>query len=57
MVHISPTITGIKQSPPAEPHAGGRHTYDMVLPGAPKGSFVTQLSPTPDILLVLLYRQ
>jgi hypothetical protein len=24
---------------------GGRHTHDRVLPGAPKGSFVTLLSP------------
>jgi hypothetical protein len=24
---------------------GGRHTYDRVLPGAPKGSFATLLSP------------
>jgi hypothetical protein len=29
---------GIKQSPLAEPHGGGRHTYDGVLPGAPEGS-------------------
>jgi hypothetical protein len=36
---------GIKQSPPAEPHAGGSHTYDGVLPGAPKGSSVALLSP------------
>jgi hypothetical protein len=36
---------GIKQSPPAEPHGGGRHTYDGVLPCAPKGSFVTLLPP------------
>jgi hypothetical protein len=42
VVHISPTRTGeLKQSPPAEPYAGGRHTYDGVLPGAPKGLFAT----------------
>jgi hypothetical protein len=37
---------GTKQSPPAEPHMGGRHTYDGVLPGAPNRSFVTLLSPS-----------
>jgi hypothetical protein len=36
---------GIKQSSPAEPHMGGRHTYGGVLPGDPKGSFVTLVSP------------
>jgi hypothetical protein len=36
---------GIQQSPPAEPHVGGRHTHNGVLPGAPKGSFATLLSP------------
>jgi hypothetical protein len=45
VVHISPTRTGELKSSPAEPHTGGRHTYDRVLPGAPKGSFVTLLSP------------
>jgi hypothetical protein len=36
---------GIKQSPPTEPNAGGRHTYGWVLPGTSKGSFATLLSP------------
>jgi hypothetical protein len=27
---------------PAEPHAGGRRTYDEVRPGIPKGLFATQ---------------
>jgi hypothetical protein len=27
---------GIKQSPPTQPHSGGRHTYDAALTGAPK---------------------
>jgi hypothetical protein len=46
VVHISPTITGeLKQSPPTELHEGGRHTYDRVLPDAPKGSFMTLLPP------------
>jgi apolipoprotein N-acyltransferase len=35
----------IKQSPPAKPHAGGRHTCEEVVPAALKGSFVTLLSP------------
>jgi hypothetical protein len=30
---------GIKQSPPADPHAGERLTYDAVLPRALKGLF------------------
>jgi hypothetical protein len=38
-------IQTFKQSPPAEPHEGGRHTDDGVLPGALKGSFATLLSP------------
>jgi hypothetical protein len=33
----------IKQSPQTEPHKGGRHTYDGVLPGDQKGT--TLLSP------------
>jgi hypothetical protein len=38
----------IKQSPPAEPtRVEGIHTYDGVLPGAPKGPFATLLSPPP----------
>jgi len=46
VLHISPTRAWrINKSPSAEPHAGGRHTYDGVLLGAPKGSFVTLLSP------------
>jgi hypothetical protein len=46
VVHISPTITGeLKQSPPTEPHEGGRHTYDRVLPDASKESFMTLLPP------------
>jgi hypothetical protein len=40
-----PREPGNKQSPPAEPHAGGRHRYDGVLPGAPKGSLATLPSP------------
>jgi hypothetical protein len=36
---------GIEQSPPAELHAGGRHTDDGVLSDAPNGSFATLLSP------------
>jgi len=35
----------IKQAPPTESHTGRRHTYAGVLPGAPRGSFSTQLSP------------
>jgi hypothetical protein len=35
----------LKQSPAAKPHVGGRHTHNGVLPGAPKGSFATLLSP------------
>jgi hypothetical protein len=35
---------GIKQSPSAQPHVNGKHTYDGVLPSAPKGSLAT-LSP------------
>jgi hypothetical protein len=35
----------VPQSPAAEPHVGGRHTYDGVLPCTPKGSFATLLSP------------
>jgi hypothetical protein len=31
--------------PLTEPHAGGRHRYNGVLPGAPKGSLTTLLSP------------
>jgi hypothetical protein len=45
VVHISPTRTWDLRSPPAEPHAGGRLSYDGVLPGAAKGSFATLLSP------------
>jgi hypothetical protein len=45
VVHISSKRTGELKSSPAEPHTSGRHTYDRVLPGAPKGSFVTLLSP------------
>jgi hypothetical protein len=47
VVHVSPSVTRELKSPAAEPHAGGRHThtYDRVLPGAPKGPFVTLLSP------------
>jgi hypothetical protein len=37
-------ISGLQLSP-AEPLAGGRHTCDGVLPGAPKESFATLLSP------------
>jgi hypothetical protein len=38
VIHVSPTRTGeLVTALPAEPHAGGRHTYDGVLPGAPKG--------------------
>jgi hypothetical protein len=45
-VHISPARTGeLKESPPAEPHASGRHTYDGVLRGVPKGSLGTLLPP------------
>jgi hypothetical protein len=36
---------GIKQSSPAQPHADGRSTYKSVLPGVPKGSYETLLSP------------
>jgi hypothetical protein len=28
------------KSPPAAPHTGGRHVYNGVLPGAPRGSFL-----------------
>jgi hypothetical protein len=41
VVHISTTRTEELNSPPVEPHVGERHTYDGVLRGAPKGSFVT----------------
>jgi hypothetical protein len=37
---------GNEQSPPAEPHTGGKHIYDGVLPGAPTGSFAILL-PLP----------
>jgi hypothetical protein len=30
---------------PAEPHTGGRHSYDGVLPDASKGLLVTLLAP------------
>jgi hypothetical protein len=42
VVSISPTRN---KSPAAELHAGARHTYEGVLPGAPKGAFTTLLSP------------
>jgi hypothetical protein len=42
---LVPQEQGMKQSPSAEPHAGGRHTYDGVLPGAREGSLATLLSP------------
>jgi hypothetical protein len=42
---LVPQELGIEQSPPAEPHAGGRHTDDGVLSDAPNGSFATLLSP------------
>jgi hypothetical protein len=45
VLHISGSRTGELKSLPAEPHAGGSHRYDGFLPGAPKGSFVTMLSP------------
>jgi hypothetical protein len=45
-LHISPTRTGELKSSPTEPHAGGRRAYGGVLPGAPKGSFATLLSPS-----------
>jgi hypothetical protein len=45
VVHYRSTRTGEHKSPPAEPHAGGRHWYDGVLPGTPKGSLATLLSP------------
>jgi hypothetical protein len=35
---------GLKESPPAQLHTGGRHTYDRVPAGAQKGSSVTPLS-------------
>jgi hypothetical protein len=35
----------IKLLPPAEPHTGGRHIYDGVLPSAPERLFATLLSP------------
>jgi hypothetical protein len=44
-LYYSRKSSGIKQWPPAEPHAGVTHAYDGVLPGAPKGSFATLLSP------------
>jgi hypothetical protein len=34
--HYCSTRTGEEMSPPAEPHTGGRHCYDAVLPSAPK---------------------
>jgi hypothetical protein len=45
VVHVSSTRTGESQFPPAEPHAGGRRTHNGVMPGDPKGSFATLLSP------------
>jgi hypothetical protein len=33
------------ESPHAEPHMGGNHAYDRVLPDALKVSFITLLSP------------
>jgi hypothetical protein len=32
---------GFKRSPSAAPHTAGRHEYNGVLPGAPRGSFTT----------------
>jgi hypothetical protein len=43
--HYRSTKTRESKSPPAEPHTGGRHWYDGVLPDAPKGSLTTLLSP------------
>jgi hypothetical protein len=43
--HNSPSRTRELKVTTIELHAGGRHTYDWVLPGAPKGSFVSLLSP------------
>jgi hypothetical protein len=40
-LHSGPTSNGVKRSPPAEPHTGGKHEYNGVLPGAPRGSFTT----------------
>jgi hypothetical protein len=40
VVHITPTRSGELAS-----HAGGGHTYDGVLPCAPKGSSLTLLAP------------
>jgi hypothetical protein len=43
--HLRSTRTGEEKSLPTEPHTGGRHCYEGVLPGALKGSLMTLLSP------------
>jgi hypothetical protein len=41
----SPVSNGEKYSPPAEPVTSGKHKYNGVLPGAPRGSLTALLSP------------
>jgi hypothetical protein len=45
VARVSPTWSGELKSSPIESHAGERYTYGGVLPGAPKWSFATLLSP------------
>jgi hypothetical protein len=39
---------GFKRSPPAAPYTGGRHGYNGLLPGVPRGLFTTLANSHPS---------
>jgi hypothetical protein len=42
-----PRVEGSERSPPLAPHTGGRHEYNAVLPGAPRGPLMALVNSIP----------